>query len=70
MRSLFSTALQYLEGVPADFYGVDVDDVRATIAAARDDPSALEGWQIRLDGQRPEVREADYAHVETIESGP
>ncbi|OYR85838.1 hypothetical protein DJ84_01570, partial [Halorubrum ezzemoulense] len=26
MRSLFETALQYLDGVPNDFYGVDVDD--------------------------------------------
>jgi len=70
MRSLASTALQYLEGVPADFYGVDVDDVRETLAAAREDPSVLDGWRLLLDGQRPEVREADYAHVETIESGP
>ena len=35
MRSLFETALGYLRGVPADFYGVDVDDVRARCRCRR-----------------------------------
>ena len=70
MRSLFETALQYLDGVPEDFYGVDVVDVRETLAAALEEPAAIEGWLIALDGQRPEAGEADFAHVETIESGP
>ena len=70
MRSLFETALQYLEGVPEDYYGVDVADVRGTLSAALRDPGALEGWRVALDGQRPVAREADYAHVEAIESGP
>jgi predicted metal-dependent hydrolase len=67
MRSLFETALQYLEGVPADFYGVDVDEVRETIAAAIDDPSALDGWDIRVDGQRPAARDGDFAYVGGLE---
>ncbi len=70
MRSLFETALQYLRGVPSDFYGVDVADVRAMLSNALDDPAAIEEWQIRLDGDKPEAREADFAHVETLESGP
>ena len=70
MRSLFQTALGYLQGVPADYYGVDVADVRRALSAALSDPAAIDGWRIALDGQRPDAREADYAHVETIESGP
>ena len=67
MRSLFRTALQYLHGVPADFYGVDVDDVRRTLDAALDDPSALDGWLIALDDQRPAAYPADYDYVERLE---
>ncbi|WP_152040875.1 DUF309 domain-containing protein [Salinigranum salinum] len=67
MRSLFRTALQYLHGVPGDFYGVDVDDVRATLDAALDDPEALEGWRITIDDQRPAAYPADYDYVERLE---
>ncbi|MFB6108107.1 MAG: DUF309 domain-containing protein [Haloplanus sp.] len=67
MRSLFETALQYLHGVPGDFYGVDVDDVRATLRAALDDPAALDGWRIDFDGARPSAYPADYDYVEQLE---
>jgi len=67
MRSLFETALQYLHGVPADFYGVDVDDVRATLRAALDDPTALDGWRITLDGERVDATEADFAYAEGLD---
>jgi hypothetical protein len=67
MRSLFRTALQYLHGVPDDFYGVDVDDVRATLRTALDDPTSVDGWQIRLDGKRPEAEPADYEYVDRLE---
>jgi predicted metal-dependent hydrolase len=67
MRSLFETALVYLRGVPDDFYGVDVDDVRATLRAALDDPAALDGWQISLDGARTEAYPADYEYAERID---
>ena len=65
MRSLFRTALQYLRGVPDDYYGVDVADVRRTLDAALSDPTALDGWRIELDGVRPEARTEyyDYAHA-------
>ncbi|SNZ04292.1 hypothetical protein SAMN06269185_0512 [Natronoarchaeum philippinense] len=67
MRSLFRTALQYLRGVPHDYYGVDVLDVRTTLTNALDDPTALEGWKIRLDDDLPEATAEDYDHAERIE---
>jgi hypothetical protein len=67
MRSLFETALQYLAGVPADFYGVDVDDVRWTLRAALAEPTTLEGWSIRLDGETPTAYPADYEYAERLE---
>ncbi|MFB6152171.1 MAG: DUF309 domain-containing protein [Haloarculaceae archaeon] len=67
MRSLFRTALDYFTSVPADFYGVDVLDVRTTVTNALDDPTVLEGWEIRLDGERPTAREADYEYAEALD---
>ncbi|UIO98541.1 DUF309 domain-containing protein [Halobaculum sp. CBA1158] len=67
MRSLFRTALGYLEGIPADFYGVDVVDVRDTLERALADPTALDGWRIAVDGQRPDAYDADYEYVEALE---
>jgi len=67
MRNLFGTALEYLDGVPDDYYGVDVVDVRTTLADALDDPTALEGWRIELDGARPGARPEDYDHAERLE---
>lgn len=70
MRSLFETALQYLHGVPRDFYGVDVTDVRTKMTNALEDPTVVEGWRIRLDGGYPEARDEDYTYVEALEGGP
>jgi len=67
MRSLFRTSLQYFRGVPADFYGVDVLDVRTTLTNALDDPTVLDGWQIRLDGACPTARDEDFAFVAELE---
>jgi predicted metal-dependent hydrolase len=67
MRSLFRTSLEYFRGVPGDFYGVDVLDVRTVLTNALEDPTALHGWQIRLDGERPEAQEADFAYAESLE---
>lgn len=67
MRSLFDTALQYLHGVPNDYYGVDLLDVRSTLTNALDDPTALHGWRIELDGQRPVARKSDYEYAEGLE---
>lgn len=68
MRSLFETALQYLHGVPNDYYGVDVLGVRTALTNALNDPTALDGWQIEVDGECPEARPEDYEHVEHLES--
>jgi len=70
MRSLFETAREYLHGVPGDFYGVDVDDVRATLRAAREDPEAVEGWRVEIDGQRPAAYPVDYEYAERLAHGP
>ena len=67
MRSLFRTALQYFRGVPGDFYGVDLLDVRTTLTNALSDPGALHGWRIRFDGRHPEARETDYEYVERFD---
>ncbi|MCQ4333166.1 DUF309 domain-containing protein [Natronomonas sp. F2-12] len=67
MRSLFGTALQYLHGVPSDYYGLDILDVRTRLTNALEDPTALEGWRIRIDGTRPEAGPADYEHAENLE---
>lgn len=67
MRSLFETALQYLSGVPGDFYGVDVDDVRATLEAALDDVAAIHDWRIPLDDHRPTAYPADHEYVDSLE---
>ncbi|WP_096592633.1 DUF309 domain-containing protein [Halorubrum ezzemoulense] len=69
MRSLFETALQYLDGIPSDFYGVDVDDVRETLRAALDDPAAVDGWQIPLDGARQPAYPTDYEYTERVDEG-
>lgn len=67
MRSLFETALQYLHGVPRDFYGVDVLDVRTALTNALENPIVLHDWKIRLDGTRPEADHSDYEFVESLE---
>jgi predicted metal-dependent hydrolase len=67
MRSLFRTALQYFHGVPRDFYGVDVLEVRTTVTNALEEPGVIDGWQVRLDGETPTATPGDYDHVESIE---
>ena len=63
MRSLFQTALQYLQGVPNDYYGVDVLDVRTALTNACADPASLDGWRIRLDRDTPVATAADHEFV-------
>jgi predicted metal-dependent hydrolase len=67
MRSLFETALQYLRGTPADFYGVDVLDVRTTVTNALTDPTVVDGWQIQLDGEPVEAGPTDYDYAEGLD---
>jgi predicted metal-dependent hydrolase len=67
MRSLFRTAAQYLHGVPDDFYGVAVDDIRTRIDAAQREPTVVEGWHLCVDGDSPTAYPADYEYVEQLE---
>ena len=67
MESLFRTALQYLRGVPDDYYGVGVSEVRTRLDAAMDDPAAIDGWRIGLDGARPTARGVDRAYADALE---
>ena len=67
MRSLFRTALDYVGGLPDDFYGVDLADVRATLSAALDDPAALDGWRIELDGDTPAADRWDRVYADALE---
>lgn len=67
MRSLFRTALQYLRAPPPEFYGVDILDIRTTVTNSLEDPTALQEWQIRLDGQTPTAGETDFEFVESLE---
>ncbi len=64
MRSLFSTALQYLADTPADYYGVDVHGVRITLTQALEDPAVLAEQRIELDGTEPEPGPADFAFAD------
>ena len=70
MRSLFRTALQYLEDVPEDYYGVDVREVRETMEAALEEPTRIDGWRIPLDGERPTARAIDREYAAALENGP
>lgn len=67
MRSLFETALEYLEGIPNDYYGVDVADIRLTLRDAIDDPTILHGWQIGLDGELPAAGPMDYEYADRLD---
>jgi predicted metal-dependent hydrolase len=67
MRSLFETALQYLQDVPLDYYGVDLLDVRTTLTNALDEPAVLHRWEIELDGEYPVASAVDHEYAERLE---
>lgn len=67
MRSLFETALQYLQGIPRDFYGVDLLAVRTTLTNALHDPATIDGWKITIDDAKPVAGTRDYAYAEQLE---
>jgi predicted metal-dependent hydrolase len=67
MRSLFETALQYLAGVPDDFYGVDVAEVRDHMRVALADPTAVAGFRIALDDHRPAAYPTDYDYADGLD---
>jgi predicted metal-dependent hydrolase len=67
MRSLFGTALEYFVGVPRDFYGVDLLEVRTTLTNALEDPTVLHGWRVSVDGHVSEATDRDFAYVEGLD---
>ena len=67
MRSLFTTALDYFRGVPNDFYGVDLLDVRTVLTNALEDSTVLHGWTIRLDGESPKARPEDFEYAAALD---
>ena len=66
MHSLFETSLRYLRGVPNDYYGVDVLDVRTHLTNALADTGSLDGWRIRLDQNTPFATDEDYEFVDDL----
>ncbi|WP_458190375.1 DUF309 domain-containing protein [Haladaptatus sp. NG-WS-4] len=42
IRGLAESAVSYLDGLPADYRGVNVEDVRSYLRAVRDDPEHVE----------------------------
>lgn len=68
MRSLFQTALEYLDGIPDDFYGVTVADIHNTLHTALEEPTILDRWQIEIDGECPKATQLDWRYVHAIES--
>lgn len=67
LRSLFRTALDYLEPVPVDYYGVDIESISRRMSRALDDPSTVDGWQLTLDGRSIVADDASYAFAEQLE---
>ncbi|MFB6164813.1 MAG: DUF309 domain-containing protein [Haloarculaceae archaeon] len=67
MRSLFRTALQYLQDVPNDFYGVDLLSVRTALTNDLEEPERVDGWRIVLDDDRPAARPIDREYADGLE---
>jgi len=53
--------------LPRDMYGVELLDVRTTLTNALEDPTVVEGWRIRLDGEYPEATAVDFEYAERLE---
>mgnify|MGYP002152244783 FL=1 len=58
-RSLCSTALEYLAGVPTDFYGLDVPAVRAMLLEACAEPAVITAGRLRVDARIPQLMESE-----------
>ena len=65
--SLLGTARSYLVGVPADFYGVDLVAIRATLERAVEELSVVDDWVISLDSETPVARPVDRAYAAELE---
>ena len=66
LRKLFDSAHGYLEGVPADFYGVDVAALREEVLAVTHDPPRVTSLQIAMDGRYPTAREKDLGYAASL----
>ena len=65
LRKLMDSAHGYLVGIPARYYGVDVESLRTDITAIRHKPARVETLEISIDGRYPTAREADIEYAAT-----
>ncbi|MFB6085889.1 MAG: DUF309 domain-containing protein [Halodesulfurarchaeum sp.] len=66
LRKLLDSAHGYLVGIPARFYGVDVETLRGDITAIRHKPSRVESLEIALDGAYPTARDVDLEYAAAL----
>ena len=66
LRRLFTTGRGYLDDVPADFYGVDVEALRIAVQETLGEPIEFDSWTITLDGTTPTARPEDEAFAESL----
>lgn len=66
LKRLLETGRGYLEGVPAEYYGVDVARLREDVEAVLEDPSTCVDVEIELDGEYPRADETDIAYAEAL----
>ncbi len=66
LRKLFDSAHGYLNGVPGQFYGVDVETLREDITAMRYDPPTVTDLSVTLDGEIPTTREEDLRYASSL----
>lgn len=64
---LFGMATKYLYPRPAEVRWHRPAGLRTTLTNALADPSAVDGWQITPDGERPGAGPDDYEHAERLE---
>ena len=66
LRKLLDSALGYLQGIPDDFYGVDVATLREDVIAVRRNPERVPELRIAIDGQQPPAREEDLGYAASL----
>ncbi|MGM0371598.1 MAG: DUF309 domain-containing protein [Halobacteriota archaeon] len=66
LRKLLGSAMGYLQGVPANFYGVDVAQLREDVQAIRRSPERVTELRIALDGTHPTAGEEDLGYAASL----
>ncbi|MFB6109532.1 MAG: DUF309 domain-containing protein [Halodesulfurarchaeum sp.] len=66
LRKLLGSALDHLDGVPGDYYGVDVTALREDVIAIRRAPERVSELRIAIDGRHPPTREKDRGYAESL----